>query len=319
MTMTDATFKYDVAFSFTSEDEPLANDLNDLLQDAFNTFIYSKKQEEIAGTDGEQSFGDVFGRDARFVVVLFRSTWGTTPWTRIEQTAIRNRAFNDGYDFTLFLPTEASATLPPWVPKNRLWIGLERWGLKGAASVIEARVRDAGGTPRVESPLERAARLKRVMDFETERKAFLGSEAGVKAALQEVEKLIETLATVSETIKAKTDLSISVKKDRLWIDLCAGHGCLGLCWHGFFSNTLDDSHLELGFWNGTPLRPGRSYIPGREPRKIHGDKFIFDIGPGKVLGWTDQKKNFVPAASMSDWILKLLMDLTHKRQMERRK
>ena len=99
-------YKYDVAFSFLARDEGLATELNDLLQDRVRTFLYSRKQGEIAGKDGEQSFNAVFGKEARLVVVLYRRGWGETPWTRIEETAIRNRAFEYGYDFVKFIPLD---------------------------------------------------------------------------------------------------------------------------------------------------------------------------------------------------------------------
>lgn len=67
VTMEPSDYKYDVAFSFLAEDEELATELNDLLQDRLRTFLYWKKQGEIAGTDGEKSFNNVFGRDARLV------------------------------------------------------------------------------------------------------------------------------------------------------------------------------------------------------------------------------------------------------------
>src|ERR1039458_4546278 len=97
--MAAIAYEYDVAFSFLAQDELLATNLNDLLQDRLNTFLYSKRQGELAGTDGEQTFNSVFGEKARVVVVLYRAGWGETPWTRIEETAIRNRAFEHGYDF----------------------------------------------------------------------------------------------------------------------------------------------------------------------------------------------------------------------------
>ena len=76
-----ASYKYDVAFSFLQRDEPLALQLNDLLQDRVKTFIYPERQKELAGTDGEETFGKVFGEEARLAVVLYRSEWGETKWT----------------------------------------------------------------------------------------------------------------------------------------------------------------------------------------------------------------------------------------------
>ena len=63
-------FAYDVAFSFLAEDEGLANELNGLVRDRLATFLYSERQAILAGTDGESTFGEVFARQARTVVVL---------------------------------------------------------------------------------------------------------------------------------------------------------------------------------------------------------------------------------------------------------
>jgi hypothetical protein len=136
--LTQHEFKYDAAFSFLARDESIAQELNDLIQERVETFLYSKRQEAIAGTDGEKTFNKVFGEDARIVVVLFRDGWGETPWTRIEETAIRNRAYNEGYDFLVLVPLDKNATIPRWLPRTQLWVGFDRWGATGAASVIEA-------------------------------------------------------------------------------------------------------------------------------------------------------------------------------------
>ena len=74
--MAGEEFEYDVAFSFVKEDESIATTLNDLLQDRLSTFLYSKRQEELAGKDGEQSFNDVFNHKSRVVVVIYRNEWG---------------------------------------------------------------------------------------------------------------------------------------------------------------------------------------------------------------------------------------------------
>src|SRR3990172_9377256 len=158
--MDEKEYKYDVAFSFLEEDEALAKELNDLLQDRVRTFLYSKKQDEIAGTDGEKIFNEVFGVQSRLVVVLYRKGWGQTPWTRIEETAIRNRAYEDGYDFVKFVPLDDPPTVPKWLPRTQLWVGFKRWGVVGTASVIEARIEELGGEPHEETVQERAARLE---------------------------------------------------------------------------------------------------------------------------------------------------------------
>jgi hypothetical protein len=125
-------------------------DLNDLdlricldkwvhFKDRLATFIYSdaKRQATLAGRDGEEAFSRVLGMEARTVVVLYREGWGEQGFTAVEATAIRNRAREVGYDFTTFIPLNKPPTVPRWLPQNRLWIGLERWGIEHAATVIE--------------------------------------------------------------------------------------------------------------------------------------------------------------------------------------
>jgi hypothetical protein len=175
-------FKYDIALSFAKEDEGVATQLNDLVQDRYRTFLYSKAQEQLVGTDGEKTFNAVFGEQARTVAVLLRPEWGHTPWTRIEETAIRNRAHDHGYDFATFIVTVPQTPIPGWLPKTRIWFDLERFGLPGAAAVLASRVQERGGAAVEETLADRAARLRRAKDLSEAREAFHRSHAGVDAS-----------------------------------------------------------------------------------------------------------------------------------------
>lgn len=178
-------YPIDVAFSFVQQDEELAVQLSELLASRLQTFVYSKRQGELVARDGEEKLNQVFGQDARIVVVLYRGDWGKTPWTRIEETAIRNRAHEEGFDFTIFIPVERPAALPPWVPRARIWVDLDRWGADAAAAIVERRVEEAGGEVRAETAEDRATRLARDLAAEGERQQFLNSAAGVRAAEEE--------------------------------------------------------------------------------------------------------------------------------------
>ena len=174
----DSEFKFDVAISFQGTDESLAAEIADLLQDRFRTFSYSKRQDILAGIDGEERFGEVFSAEARIVIVLCRLEWGQTPFTRVEETAIRNRAFNEGYDFSLFVPTTDPPFTPKWLPRTRLYFGLPRFGVTGLASVVERLIEERGGTPRPESVDDRAARFQRAEAFRLARERFNKSHEG---------------------------------------------------------------------------------------------------------------------------------------------
>ena len=126
--MKNDDYKYDVAFAFLKKDEHLANHINYLIQNKLNTYLYSKKHEDVADKVREKTFIEVFGNQSRSVVVLYRNKWGTTPWTRIEEKAIRNRALEEGFNFVLFIPLDDPPTTPKYLPNTRIWESLSQRG-----------------------------------------------------------------------------------------------------------------------------------------------------------------------------------------------
>jgi len=270
--MATANFKYDVAFSFLDQDEALAIQINDLLQDRLKTFLYSQKQKEIAGKDGEEVFNRVFGAEARTVFVLYRKSWGETSWTRIEQTAIRNRAFEKGYDFVVFAPLDKYPTVPEWLPKNRVWVGLDRWGIKGATIVIEARVQEAGGQPKEETVEDRAKSLSRKIAAEKARQIFLGSRDGVNAADKALVELFNTLEKVVSDLSEKDGTSVSFKKQERECVIYADSFSISLDWEVAYHNSLQNSVLYLSLWQGAALLSGESSMFSEKPKIIKNNR-----------------------------------------------
>jgi len=314
-----ADYKYDVAFSFLKEDEELATSLNDLIQNRLSTFLYSKRQGEIAGTDGEETFNTVFGSAARIVVVLYRTKWGTTPWTRIEETAIRNRAFNEGYDFTVFIPLESPPKLPLWLPKTRIWADLERLGAQGAVSIIEDRVKEAGGISREETVEERATRLKQQLDKERKRKAFLNSADGVKSTSEEFARLTTQLEMIVSNLSSKTGLDMACKHNInngafQWFEVYDMQFCVSAEWVIEYANMLDGSRLDVVLLKGRPRRPSR--ITLNEPVKLQHSLFHFDLDQSQNRGWrraNDSK--FMTTNQLAEFCFNLLIDRIHEQEL----
>lgn len=198
---TQTEYQYEVGFSFLKQDEAIAYDLNDHIQDRLSTFIYSKKQEDLGGKDGEKKINTVFYQECRVVVVLYRDGWGETPWTRIEETAIKNRAFDKGWDFLLFINMDTNSTLPTWIPRTYIWLDYQRFKTEGAIAVIEHKVKEQGGTSRQETIAEAAERLKRLRKAEKERELFLKSQEAVTQANRELRTIIEKLKVLKPIIE----------------------------------------------------------------------------------------------------------------------
>ena len=305
----EAVFEFDVAFSFLASDENIAFQLNDALKGSLKTFLYSEQQKQLGGTDGEANFNSVFGQKSRSVVILYREDWGTTPWTRIEETAIRNRAFESGYDFALLVPLDKPAIKPKWFPQNRLWIGFERWGIKGAAAVIEARVHELGGTPHRETLEERAARHDREIRFKSERTAALNSYQGVEAFHRAIEKTRVAIQDGIERINKGRQLhrlTYNAHPSGPWAITGLRYALMMHVRVGY-TNTLDGANSEATIWkNGLPW-PGALNFD--EPQKHRTLKFDLEYLPAQTYVWQVSNRDgiFTPE-ELADEILKWYLD-----------
>ena len=116
--MSDQKPQYDVAISFLTKDEAVALAIYDKLNEGLQVFFYPRKQENLAGTDGLESMRKPFFDDSRVVVVLYRESWGKTPWTRVEETAIKESCLEHGWERLFFVVLDRLDPLPIWLPKN---------------------------------------------------------------------------------------------------------------------------------------------------------------------------------------------------------
>jgi hypothetical protein len=300
--MNRQSFKYDVAFSFLSQDEDLATQINDLLQDRLSTFIFPRKQKELVNKDGEEILNQVFGSEARIVFVLYREGWGKTPFTRIEETAIQNRRFDEGYDFVIFASLD-KAPLPKWYPKNRIWIDINRYGIESAASVIEARVQEAGGEIREETVEDRATRLRREIDSENTRQKFLDSVEGVQSANKEITKLFDEIEKAIKNLsETESSITLSVKRNNIRQLKIYGDGFeLLLHWSASFNNTLKSSALYLVL----------SQLRGmyESPQNLRAIEFNFDLNRAGNPGWQKRKdQKFVSTEELAKLAITILFN-----------
>ena len=201
--------KYDVAFSFLQRDEQLAIDITDRIQNRVKVFIYSEQQKELIANDGVDAFSQVFKQEARVVVILFRETWGTTKWTRVEETAIKSRHLEEGPK--LLVVASLDGKHPVWYPDTWIWGDLERYGIDGLASVIETKVRQRGGEVRSESITDYAAAAERQMTFASDRRTWRNSEEAIQDAVKEVDTLFTLLNQAREQVSRSGHLQTQLQ------------------------------------------------------------------------------------------------------------
>ncbi|PCH98654.1 MAG: hypothetical protein COB85_01210 [Bacteroidetes bacterium] len=310
-------FKYEVAFSFLADDEELAVELSDLISDRVPTFIYSKRQEELGGSDGEITFNNIFGKESRMVVVLFRDGWGETPWTRIEETAIRNRSFNEGWDFTIFILLNQSSTIPQYVPKAQIWVDYDRWGLKGAAPIIEQRVKESGGEVRTETVQDKADRLHRLKKSEQEREAYLRSAEALENAHAEFDSIVINLKTIKPTLEDKESrLVFSTSEDEFRY--------YEFGYMGFFLLFKWVSRHHVQFLNETKLIITIYQKNGHKPfdyeETVYFEKeYNFDRSLSGTVGWSDYHsgESFITSKQLIEYWISRYLDELEKNKIRR--
>lgn len=299
--MSQTEFKYDIAFSFLGADEPLARELNTRLKDRVSTFIYSdaERQTRLAGRDGEEAFARVFGEEARTVAVLYRAGWGEKGFTAAEAAAIRNRAFDHSYEFTTFIPLDDPPAVPKWLPKNRIWFDMKKWGKDGAAAVLESRIREHDGEPTEASFEALAAQKVRAQREADERFAFLHRPDVFARASEEFERVFTEVRRACEGSSGL--VSGPFRKDAwCWMD---AEGPRRVTF-SFESNprTQDFAcRLRVIDYDGTSR-----YDDGNYTTELH-----FDFGPDGDLGWrsgTDYGKGkFYTSAALVERFAKILI------------
>ncbi len=312
--MTPKEYKYEVAFSFLQKDEKIAYDINDHISDRLSTFIYSKKQEELGGTDGEKKFNEVFYEEARIVVILYRDGWGQTAWTSIEETAIKNRAFGKDWHFLFLINLDSKSTLPKWIPMSYIWLDYERYKTEGAIAVIEQKVKEQGGQVRPETIKDSADRLKRLRLAEKEREEFLRSNEATHNAIAELKIIMDKLPEIKKEIEdPTTNLMLGTGQDRGMYEF--GYHNFYLC---FFCSRIDyglAGQLKISLYEKSGHK-GFDYKENILKQSVY--KFDRDLIGNN--GWSnyDTGKDFITTNELIDhWVKKFIEDLGRRKKNSR--
>ena len=297
-------FKYDTAISFLNEDENLAIQIADKIGSSYSTFIYTKKQVELVGADGEKILNEVFARESRIVVVLYRPNWGETPWTRIEKTAIRNRAYEDGYDFSIFVILDNTASPPKYLPKTQMWHDYERWGLDGLIPIIKYKVVEKGGNEKPETIEDRARRAHAEAVFKRHRIDDIGSLQAIGDGQSEFEGLCDNIMGKINVFNEKHTLfDITIKQRNKHSIIISS---------GDFDSVVRFAHGD----NARPLtsvclyklKKKRNSFNDSKYDQVINETYLFDIDRNSKKGWSDTKETrFYTSDEISDYAIDLLL------------
>lgn len=300
-------FQYDVAFSFVSQDEPLARGLSAELSESLSVFVYSERQKELAGTDGLESFRQVFFAKSRLVVVLHRQGWGQTKWTGVEQNAIKDRAFDSSdWDFLLWVTLDQSP-IPSWSQQTKIRLDYAKYG-QDLIGAIKLRVQEAGGRLKIETALDKAHRIRASEQAKQERKYKLSSESSV-AFPNEWNRLRERVAVLADEIAGSVDLEYA-HRDEIF-NLRTNAASISFVRsgpHPFGREFFVKAATYIGRL-GLPGQQGQPFYLDGGPQKISEVVFHFDFNAGYGWCWRSDegKERLLTTDVLADFLMQMLL------------
>jgi hypothetical protein len=317
MSISNRSYKHDIAISFLQQDELLALDLHNRLSPNFDVFVYSKKQEDLAGTDGTESFRKSFFEDSRLVIVLYRDGWGETPWTRIEEGAIKDRFLKEGWDWLLFVMIDTTSKPPPWLPEIRVRLNLQKYGIEQAIGAIKARAEELGSKYHKEDAVETAKRLEREVLARANRKKLLESTEGVEAAKKEAKNICSTISQLaSEIKKSAKDLKLLEGSDDTSNVLTNERISVIALFRSRYLNTLENSFFIIREMNGRVLLPQErdKFMLFTQPKELSVYKFDPDITSDKGWCWRSQSdsKRYYSSEDIANYCIKIFLSLVNR-------
>lgn len=304
--MNNPKYIYDVVFAFSKKDEHLADQINNLLYDSLNTFLFSKKLEEIARPNRELKIMEKVGKESKIVVVLFNKKWGNSPWTKIEEQAIRKRAGKEGYNFLLFIPLDHPPTAPKYVPKDQIWEGLGDSGIKGAAAVIKERVRLFEHKTSEKLPSTVASDEHKNLDVDSEKLIILDAVNSLDISMLELTDLFHELKIFKTKIeKDKEGISINY---RLIHKTCTLHcGKYSIKFHMQSAN--NKTHKESKLYYELLKQDNKAH----EPSILAVEAYHFEVKKPGEYGWMRDvgSTSYISSKELAEKSIKLLLKNAH--------
>lgn len=311
--MITESLQYDVALSFLHRDEALAVQVQNALSENLEVFIYSKRQEELAGTDGLESFREAFLTNSKLVVVFYRDGWGQTPWTRIEQAAIQDRFLRQGWNWLLFVILDQTSKPPVWLPESGIRLNFPAYGLEQLLGAVKIRAEKLGSTLKSHTALDRAKRLDQASIARAERDRLL-TEKGMSAVQEEHKDLQRLVETKIQEINDHL-ASVKVEQGSDGHEYVLGTQLVSVNFYLYPTNPATKSRIVLQEFNGRLILPQDRawyrYSSGEGPQSVSTKEFYFDYQAPYGWCWIQPgtTKRFLTTSELAEYIINSLLEL----------
>lgn len=280
----DMESEYDVAISFLHRDLAFAEQIRERLAPGLHAFVYAREQEEVALDDGMERFRTVFKDNAKISLVLHRGGWGHTPWTSIEESAIRDRCLRTSFR-SLAIVTLDDSALPEWVPDTHISFNAAEYPLEQLIGAIKRKAEvdfDLRIAP--ESALDIARRRMQEEEYRQQTTAYFMTPEGAQAVLQSAEEMFALFCEKAKGFRNQTlQWQPECGFDRTMAVARLGYGSVQLLYRAPYSNRVGRLRIRL-FNGGLPI-PGRNEVPLAEVSDIGNIEFDATRTPSLGICW----------------------------------
>lgn len=289
---------FDVAISFLVADQRIASTIKSKLA-GLDVFFYPHNQEELIGTNGLESMQAPF-RSARVNVVLYRTRYGETPWTAVEQAAIQGNCLKTAYRSLLFVQINKNDPLPVWLPDTHIRCVLADFTIEQLVGAIKHKVQERGGVIHRPDAMGEAERVKREAEYLTDRVAMMRDRAWIEntvhCSIREAFQKVEAL--VAQTNKAH-DFQIACRsRGHHACVMRSGFVSLGCYWVQPVLYNVSDEHgdcqLRIAAFAGCLLLPGETALVLSKPCLLEEHQIKVDVNENRQLVWLNGNEQIEP-------------------------
>jgi hypothetical protein len=283
--------EYDVALSFLARDQGIAGELEARLAGGLKVFYFPRTQERLAGTDGLETMRAPFVAGSRVTVVLYREPWGSTPWTRVEEAAIKDGCLARGFATLVFVQLDTAGKLPACLPHTHVRFVLEDYGIDQLVGAIKARVQEQGGVVAKPNAAARARAVQSEAELLTDKQNFFRNRGWIEgfvhksvevAVRRAAELVLENGQGWNPPLRAGLRLHQCVFTDGR-VSLAAG-------WRqGIYNDVTRDAGFSIMHYRGYVPEPGERMMYAFEPEKLSERRFLPELTASRELMWVEQK------------------------------
>jgi hypothetical protein len=220
-------------------------------------------------------------------VVLYRSQWGNTPWTAVEDAAIKDSCLATSYKSLFFFAIEPTDTFPKWLPETHVRFNYADFSLDQAVGAIKARVQERGGHFTPLTPARKGELLQAEADYRRDRDHMLSS---IGSIFQEVEKLFAEICRQCEEVNAGSNFHIEHRvtmQPRNIEQVCQvgqDRVSISVAWYQPYANSLDTAALMVREFDGNIILPP-GYVHLDHPKVLKERKYGLDVAHSREYEW----------------------------------